>query len=103
MEADRKKRLTELGPEALAEEMEKAGRQLCASIILRALLNSILNRAQFKAYAHGARYLKRLDRLAKSVSNWRGFENHRDYLDNLRQQHGASATGFLATPNAWKS
>ncbi len=72
----------------LAEAMEKGGRRLCASVIYRALIDSILRRAQSKAYAHGARYLKRLDRLAKAVSDWRGFENQATYVNNLRQQHG---------------
>ena len=72
----------------LAEAMEKTDRRLCASIINRALLDSILRRAQSKAYTHGARYLKTLDRLATSVYDWRGFENHGAYVENLRQQHG---------------
>jgi hypothetical protein len=71
----------------LAEAMETADRRLCASIIYRALLNSILGRAQSKAYAHGARYLKTLDRFATSISDWRGFENHEAYMKNLRQEH----------------
>ncbi len=72
----------------LAEAMETAGRRLCASIIYRALLDSILRRAQSKTYAHGARYLNTLDRFATSVSDWRGFENHGAYAENLHQHHG---------------
>ena len=72
----------------LTEAMETTDRWLCASIIYRALLDSILHRGQTKAYSHGARYLKRLDRLAESVSDWRSFENHRAYVEKLRQQHG---------------
>jgi Family of unknown function (DUF6880) len=73
---------------SLAEAMEGAGRGLCASILFRALLDSILRRAYYKAYAHGVRYLKRLDQLAMSVSDWRDFENHSTYLSNLRREHG---------------
>jgi hypothetical protein len=68
--------------------MEAAGRRLCASIIYRALLDSILHQAQSKAYTHGAHYLKTLDRLATFVSDWRGFESHGICLENLRQWHG---------------
>lgn len=46
----------------LAETMEQAGRRLCASVLYRALLDSILHRAKSKAYVHGVRYLKKLDR-----------------------------------------
>jgi hypothetical protein len=71
----------------LAEAMETTGRQLCASVIYRTLLDSILGRAQSKAYAHGASYLMTLDRLAPTVSDWRGFVNHSAYVETLRQQH----------------
>lgn len=71
----------------LAEAMETGGRALCASIIYRALLDSILNRARAKAYAHGAGHLEKPDMLAPAVSDWRGFERHKLYLKHLRDQH----------------
>lgn len=72
----------------LAEAMETSGRSLCASIIYRALLDSILRRAQSKAYYHGVSYLKKLDTLAPAVVDWRGFGNHDAYVKHLRSQHG---------------
>lgn len=86
----------------LAEAMEKDGRHLCAAVIYRALLDSILRRAQTKTYAHGVRYLRKLDQLAKAIADWRNIEPHAGYLGNLRQQHGRKssfwsryAPGFL--------
>lgn len=72
----------------LAEPMEAAGRLLAATVLYRALLDSILRRAQTKTYGHGARYLQKLDRLAKSVSDWRNIEPHSAYLEDLRRKHG---------------
>jgi len=72
----------------LAEALEKNGRALVASVLYRALLDSILRRAQTKTYPHGVRYLKKLDKLAASISGWRGIEDHAAYLINLRQNHG---------------
>ena len=43
----------------LADAMETAGRELAASVIYRALLESILKRAISKYYTHGVRYLKK--------------------------------------------
>src|ERR1700730_12116075 len=43
------------------------GQSLAASIVYRALLESILDRAQSKAYPHAARYLRRLGKLAKKI------------------------------------
>lgn len=54
----------------LAEAMETAARHLAATVVYRALLDSILRRGQAKTYPHGVRYLKKLDRLAKSISDW---------------------------------
>jgi len=72
----------------LAKTLETEGRSLAASVIYRALLDSILRRAQSKYYSHGVRYLKKLDRLAKSVSDWRDVITHEAYLGMLRQNHG---------------
>ena len=72
----------------LAKTLETAGRSLAASVIYRALLDSILRRAQSKYYSHGVRYLKKLDRLAGPVSDWRDVITHEAYLGMLRQNHG---------------
>jgi len=72
----------------LAESMATAGRRLCASIIIRALLDSILRRGQTKTYPHGVRYLKQLDRIAEFISDWHEFQNHASYMENLRDKHG---------------
>ena len=71
----------------LAEAMEAGGRMLCASIIYRALLDSILRRAFSKAYDHGVSYLKKLDMLAPAVLDWRGFGKYDVYVKYLRDQH----------------
>lgn len=72
----------------LAETMETVQRPLAASVVYRALLDSILRRAQTKTYPHGVRYLKKLDRLAGSVTDWGGQGSHDTYLQHLRQTHG---------------
>jgi len=72
----------------LVEAMEKSGRHLCASVIYRALLDSILRRGQTKTYPHGVRYLRKLDLLAHSVSDWRKVEPHDAYLQKIKLNHG---------------
>lgn len=72
----------------LAEAMETKERHLAATVIYRALLDSILRRGQTNTYSHGVRYLKKLDKLAKAVSEWRGLDDHDTYLQQLRQAHG---------------
>ncbi|GAB4167322.1 MAG: hypothetical protein Tsb0017_08970 [Geothermobacteraceae bacterium] len=72
----------------LAETFESLARPLSASLLYRAMLDSILNRARTTTYGHGARYLRKLDLLAKTVSDWLDIEPHRGYVEQLRQKHG---------------
>lgn len=76
----------------LAEAMENDGRYLVATIVFRALLDSILRRGQTKTYTHGVRYLRKLDQLAISISDWRSLDNHDTYLQQLRQNHGRKSS-----------
>jgi|688.fasta_scaffold176826_2 hypothetical protein len=71
----------------LAKAMLKHDRLVAASVIYRALLNSILARAKSKYYHHGVSYLKKLDSLAPKVSDWKEVDPHSLYLTNLRQKH----------------
>jgi hypothetical protein len=70
-----------------AKTLDAGGCPLAATLIYRALLNSILERAQSRIYSHGVRYLKKLDALAKSISDWRGMEDHAAYTARLRDNH----------------
>ncbi|MBE0574275.1 MAG: hypothetical protein IH613_00095 [Desulfuromonadales bacterium] len=72
----------------LAETFESLARPLTASLLYRALLDSILHRARTTTYGHGARYLRKLDLLAKTVSDWDDIEPHTVYVEQLQQKHG---------------
>ena len=79
----------------LADAMEAAGEPLAATVICRALLDSILTRGYSGAYGHGARYLERLDRLAAQVAAWGAVAPHAGYVESVRAQHGRK-TSFWA-------
>ncbi len=72
----------------LSEAMENAERYLAASILYRALLDSILKRGQSKTYHHGVRYLRKLDTFAPAVSDWQQFSSHDIYKKETRLAHG---------------
>ncbi|HXP90388.1 MAG TPA: hypothetical protein VN931_05605 [Fibrobacteria bacterium] len=72
----------------LAEATAQAGKPLVSSLLYRALLHSILVHARRNAYRHGAKYLATLERLARSVGDWRGHPSHEAYLAELRTRHG---------------
>ncbi len=71
----------------LAKALEQGGRFLGASVVYRALLESILGRAQSRYYHHGVRYLKKLDMLSASIKDWRDIPPHTQYKEDLRAKH----------------
>jgi hypothetical protein len=73
---------------SLAEAMELENRHLVASLIYRSLLISILERGYTKAYPHGIRYLKKLDKLAATISDWKNFNDHEAFKEQIIQAHG---------------
>lgn len=71
----------------IAEVLESHNFYLAASILYRALLNSILRRAKSKTYHHGVRYLKKSEQLANKISNWQGFHKHEEYFADIKKNH----------------
>lgn len=74
--------------EPLAEKFDQAGRALSASLLYRALLDSILLRARSSAYHHGAEYFRRLSRLDRAILDWRGHEPHAAWRVRMQWLHG---------------
>jgi len=73
---------------SLAKSMESENRNLAATVIYRSLLISILERGYTKAYRHGVLYLKKLDKLAISITQWMKFDNHESFKDQIYLSHG---------------
>ena len=71
----------------LAKAMESKKCDLAASIIYRSLLNSILKRGYTKSYPHGIRYLKKLDKLAALISDWKNYDEHEKFKENIYNNH----------------
>jgi hypothetical protein len=70
------------------QAMEAENHHLVASLMYRSLLISILERGYTKAYPHGIRYLKKLDKLATSVTDWKEFNHHEAFKGQLIEAHG---------------
>lgn len=71
----------------LAEAMEKHRRYFSATVLYRALLDAILNRAYSRAYHHGVEYLEKLDEFAKKITRWQDLLPHHAYVQQLRRSH----------------
>ena len=72
---------------SLAEAMESENRHLITSLIFRSLLISILERGYTKAYPHGIRYLKKLDKLSAFVTDWKNFNHHEAFKEQIIEAH----------------
>jgi len=68
---------------------------MAATLLYRALLGEILDRARSKAYSHGAKYLRKLSLLAQDADPTRpsGIVNHETYLAALKKTNPRK-TGF---------
>lgn len=73
---------------SLAKAMETENRHLVTSLMYRSLLISILERGYTKAYPHGIRYLKKLDKLATNVADWKEFNHHEAFKAQIIEDHG---------------
>jgi len=71
----------------LAERLEDEQQPLAATVVYRALLDAILASARTGAYGHGARHLRRLERLAQRIPDWRDLAPHADYFAALQAKH----------------
>lgn len=76
----------------IAESFESSGRWVAATVIYRALLDSILRRAVSKYYHHGVRYLKKLDALDKKIADWQCVSPHTDYGSQLKETHARKSS-----------
>ncbi|MEH0021450.1 MAG: DUF6880 family protein [Desulfobacter sp.] len=72
----------------LAKTMASENRNLAASVIYRSLLIAILNRGYTKAYPHGVRYLKKLDEMAVTITDWQDFDHHDTFKEHIHKAHG---------------
>ena len=81
----------------LAEALEEE-RPLGATVLYRALLDSILSRAISKYYNHGIRYLKKLDQLEARIDDWKGLQPHAEYRERLQAAHGRKRSFWAKYP-----
>jgi hypothetical protein len=58
------------------------------TVVYRALLKGILDRAYVRAYGHAARYWARLDEIAGSVGSLLPLPSHEDFQAAIRTRHG---------------
>lgn len=71
----------------IAKVLEDEDWLVGATVAYRALLGSILDRAVSKYYHHGVRYLKKLDKLAAEISDWKQVEDHESFKNQIVEKH----------------
>ncbi len=58
----------------------------------RALLLAILENANYNAYGHGARYLRKLDSLTEQIRDWKSAAEHRLFKEKIVAEHGRKSS-----------
>jgi NTP pyrophosphatase (non-canonical NTP hydrolase) len=83
----------------LAEKLESTY-PLAASLVYRALLESILRRGQSKYYHHGARYWVLLLQIGPRIADWKGFESDVQYRERIGREHPRKTAFWHAAKEA---
>ena len=65
-----------------------AGYPLSASLLRRKLVDGILNQVKSQYYKYAVSDLKIAHRYAVDVKNWEAFQNHEQYVGNLKSRQG---------------
>ena len=79
-------RLVPLAKALRADECQRG-----ETVVYRALLKGILDRAYARAYGHAARYWARLGEIADSGINLLHLPSHEDFVTEIRARHGRKA------------
>lgn len=72
---------------ALGQEATEFGVPLAATVVWRALINSILNHGKSRDYHLGTQMLAELQDLSADISDYRGLPTHREYEAELYSRH----------------
>jgi hypothetical protein len=70
-----------------AAELLEQRYPLEASILYRALIDDVMERAQSRYYHHAARYLKQLTILEPHIADYGSYQSQQDYVAAIRHQH----------------
>jgi thioredoxin-like negative regulator of GroEL len=79
----------------LAERLETMY-PLAASLVYRALLDSILCRAAPKSYRYGGRYWRIIHELSGRIADWNGLESHLAYRERIGKDHARKSAFWRA-------
>ncbi len=71
----------------IAKSFTEKKSSLAATLILRALADSILRRAVSKNYKIAVGYINRASKLAADIADWKNHIDHAAYLETLRTNH----------------
>lgn len=60
---------------------------VACSLIYRALIDNILQKARSKNYKYAVSYMRQLDKLAEKIEDWKGVDDHTAYFEQLKEDH----------------
>lgn len=69
------------------DQFKKNEKYLVVTLLYRDLLIEILDDANYKAYEHGIEYLIQLNLLSEKVSDWKYFNTHEEFVNEIKIKH----------------
>jgi hypothetical protein len=84
----------------LAEELRKRGRWAGAAACYRAMILSVLERAQSPLYVYAARDWRQLEAVAAQAGDLAPLASHADFVESVRLAHGRKAAFWSAVERA---
>lgn len=73
---------------------------LAATLLLRSMIDFSLSQARSTRYRHAARHLEECERLAVSIDDFASWEDHEEFVDRLREEHGRKSSFWRAVDGA---
>ena len=69
------------------KSLKREGHFVACSLIYRALIDNILQKARSKNYKYAVSYMRQLDKLAEKIEDWKGINDHTAYFEQLKEDH----------------
>jgi len=71
----------------LSTSLHQHGKHLIAALLRRKLVENVLSQAKSKSYRYAASDLKLAGDYALEVKDWRGYPEHKVFIENLKKDH----------------
>ncbi|RPI66887.1 MAG: hypothetical protein EHM43_10545 [Ignavibacteriae bacterium] len=85
----------------LARTFQTRGLFLGASLVLRIMINRILDEGRSTEYTYAASWVVNLQTWSRHITDWHGLPDHREYYDQIHKKHERKTAFWAAVRRGW--